>query len=308
MPNIYDDGDFSAARVNGPAQVEYPFYGEGDSATRIIRQPMMVDAGAYAPLALDTAHPTITGAYFVGDEQHMPAGAGILSFVRVYATIPPFRESPLGSMSHPFPAITTTAGGTLLPAVTGVGARGGVLAPGVLTQINFAAAHTAAIGEPLMVSLPYSYMSGGASYGGQMSGIASVTHIVSPTSLAINYLYPYWLGFLTWDTANSKVWRNIVQQREEKTINTGSKAGYTYFLPGVTSGIETWADIPIEQPFSPVLASNGNEVTYVSNVTIPTANDYVGMVGRGEFLIASSAVSRWLGNIFVRETILVAAK
>ena len=75
----------TATRVDGPTP-EYPI--KRNLSAVFWRETWWQTEADYTPLALDTAHGTIAGAYLVSEENHARVGGGVLSWTRVYATVP----------------------------------------------------------------------------------------------------------------------------------------------------------------------------------------------------------------------------
>lgn len=88
----YSDGSFSTAAHHGAPTTMRPFYGLGDPAHVVLTQPCMVDRSGYAPLAVGTAHPTISGLYLAEENSDSDALAGLMIFNRIYINKPATRD------------------------------------------------------------------------------------------------------------------------------------------------------------------------------------------------------------------------
>jgi hypothetical protein len=76
-----------------------------------------------------------------------------------------------------------------------------------------------------------------------------------------------------------------------------------YFLPGVSSGIESAADIPIMQPTPIIDHVSGNRTDTITDQTSPSLDDYFEMIRDDIKIVAEpSSLTRWRGNIWERRT------
>ena len=108
MAAIKTDGTFTTATLCSPYRITLPI--ERDITAKIVEQDFMVAYGSYTPLALDTAHPTVTTAYLVKEAGHTQIGNGIIQFTRVYATIPANRDD-YDTFTYTFPGLYSTGDG-----------------------------------------------------------------------------------------------------------------------------------------------------------------------------------------------------
>jgi hypothetical protein len=81
---------------------------------------------------------------------------------------------------------------------------------------------------------------------------------------------------------------------------TSGRMARAYFLsnPG---------DIPVFNEFRPT-DQYGTEVTQIDDNTIPSADEYIAMVQGLQEIIKQSTVRKWMGDIWVRETLYVHPK
>jgi len=95
--------------------------------------------------------------------------------------------------------------------------------------------------------------------------------------------------------------------RYPKSIPTGSVVDYTYYLPGVTTGIATFSDV-IETPvFTVINPFSGQEIGWLSDLTTPTVTAYLAKVTAGEYLVVASEIKQYKGNIIQRADVKVRA-
>ena len=66
-------------------------------------------------------------------------------------------------------------------------------------------------------------------------------------------------------------------------------------------------DIPVFNEFRPT-DQYGTEVTQIDDNTIPSADEYIAMVQGLQEIIKQSTVRKWMGDIWVRETLYVHPK
>lgn len=86
MPIYATDGDFVTATMFGPARTSFPI--ERDNTAKIIEQDFMQNFDDFVPLALNTPHPEIAGAYLIAEMPLEDMGAGVAKWTRRYATVP----------------------------------------------------------------------------------------------------------------------------------------------------------------------------------------------------------------------------
>ena len=291
-----------------PAKITYPFANQGDTATKMVHQPLLQLADRYAPPTLGTAFVgatdanfsgspvTIGSAYCIGDTEPQPADAGLVSFTRMWANIPASRTVPTGTTLYQFVGLTVGSAGTV-KTITAMSLNAATL---VLTS----AAHGLSVGNFISVSLQFSL---GGAY--TLSTIFT-SPITATTTNTVTVSY----GALSTSTLISGNMRQTDPYRNTFQAKTSTFTQFEYALPGVTSGITTLIDFQPASPFSPILASNGQSIAdyaelgnRLSTLTSPTDTEYRAMIVASSLLTAESDISVWEGLILERKTLLVRA-
>ena len=290
MPASYEDGSFSTAAINGDDRVDRPFAEQGDSATQVIYRPMIVNRANYAPLALNTAHPTVATAYLVNERNFQDAGCDVMTFERVYAQIPAARRRPSGDESFQFPGLTTTAVDPTERAITS-----GTFSSGTTLTLTTSTAHTLDAGDFLFISMQY-----------KLGNSTSTTSFIAvalagTTGSTVVIAFTYSGGTPTFNTSGFSpfLMEGLFPGRSAFTRSVTTVTDFEYFLPGVTPGITDLEDVQPEQPYLAVSRTTGATVSSLSGAD---ASAYRQLVISGGYLTSASKVLTYRGNILVRET------
>jgi len=92
-----------------------------------------------------------------------------------------------------------------------------------------------------------------------------------------------------------------VQPRGSTTLATGTFTDFTYYLPGVTSGIAVPTDVPLSETFR-------IQAPLLSPGPVPSATEYDAKVTNGDLLLIESSITRYAGNIIQRADVKVKAQ
>ena len=290
MPTQFDDGDFTTAQPNGAERVDRPFAEQGDSDTQVIFRPMLVNKADYVKLPLDTPHPTVTDAYLTTEKSFENYGTGLISFERVYAQIPVSRLGVFtGSQAFTYPGYNTEGNtdGTVR-TITNITEND--------TVSTLIVNNTVTIGDVVSVSASWTGAIGVA-FGGFRVALSGTT--ASQVKVALipsgdNFDF----GFL--------IELDFEPRASESTV-TGSITDFTYFLPGVTPGISLPTDVVEDGTFKILDTNTLASTSILSTATIPNFVGYQSKIDAGEYLIASSKVTRWRGNILQKANLKVRA-
>jgi hypothetical protein len=221
-----------------------------------------------------------SSAYFVGDFNHTPLDGGIVEFERVFSNIPATRNAEFtGSQAFTYPGFDTDGNtdGTDR-TVTAVSNSGQV------TTIT--ATNTISVGDIVYVSLNWTGTVA-VSFNGFRVALSGTTASVVKVAL---------IGGGT-TFANGTVTELDSQPRPQKAMTTGSITDFTYYLPGVTGGITTAADVTEDTTFSILNTSTMAATNIMSETTIPAYIEYQADIDAGNYIIIASEVTRWRGNI-----------
>lgn len=108
MAAFKTDGTFTTATLHGNYRRSFPI--EGDTTAQIIEQDFIIASGSFSPLALDTAHATVSSAKLVSEGPQSDIGGGLVQWTRTYATVPANRDE-FETFSYTFPGLYATGGG-----------------------------------------------------------------------------------------------------------------------------------------------------------------------------------------------------
>ena len=134
MSALKTDGTYTSAAIHGAARFSCPI--EGDSATTQFEQDYRVTFANYSPLAIGTAHGTLTTHYLLRESPLEDMGGGIAKFTRTYCKVPANR-SEYETFSYNF------IGFWIPPSVGGIGSQGrDRFTQTVLSRIDYAYALT----------------------------------------------------------------------------------------------------------------------------------------------------------------------
>ena len=299
----YTSGDFTSARANGESWIEYPFIEYGDNTTKVYHLVCEVNEVDYAPIALDTTMASASNAdvislpftadaaaYHVGDFGKAKIDGGLTRFDRVFRTIPLTRNNVFGgttAFSYPGRAANKVGGADR--TVTAASNTAGVT--------TLACTNTVSVGESLYYTVRttqegITLTSSGYAYA--LSGTSGGVIKIPATTLGNTFV-------------SGTVTELVIQPSAQKTISTGTLVDYTYYLPGVTSGITNPEDVTESAVFSPFSAYTGAAVNTLTNTTIPDQATYNTQVSSGDYLIIESNVTRLQGNIIQKADVKVRA-
>ncbi len=294
----YTSGDFTTPRSVTDSWVEYPFIEQGDNATKIYHLVCVVNESDYVPIALDVTMSTAAladvidlpftadaSAYFIGDYNKAKIEGGLVRFDRQFANIPADRSGILtGTSAYTFPGIKADKNDTIENAATGFSATS--------TTTTLTCANSASVGDTVLCSL--------------ITTDGSVTITVSRASRTAlsgtnsTQVIVDKLNSLSTFTSGS-VEEFVAQPRGSTSLATGTFTDFTYYLPGVTTGITIPSDVPLSETFriqGPLLDPG----------TVPSASEYDAKVTAGDFLLIESSITRYAGNIIQRADVKVKAQ
>lgn len=114
MPNnIITDGDFTTPAVASALRYSAPFVQYGVKDLYVVDQDFVIDAAFFSPLAIDTAHPTLSGFFLAMETPPVPvAFEGTVKWTRRYAKVPTNFSHAGGTYVYTFPVIFTGVNAT----------------------------------------------------------------------------------------------------------------------------------------------------------------------------------------------------
>jgi len=294
----YTSGDFTKPREGNKSWVEYPFIEEGDNATKVYHLVCVVNEANYTPIALDTTMASATNAdvidlpfaadataYFVGDYNKTKIEGGLVRFDRQFADIPASRSSILtGTSAYTFPGVEADKDDTIERTASGFSATS--------TTTTLTCTNTVTVGDTVLCSLSTT------------DGSITVTvNRASRTALAGTTTSQVVVSRLGASTTfvSGRVEEFNVQPRGSTTLATGTFTDFTYYLPGVTSGIAVPTDVALSETFR-------IQAPLLSPGTVPSATEYDAKVTNGDLLLIESSITRYAGNIIQRADVKVKAQ
>jgi len=293
----YTSGDFTTPRAGTESWIEYPFIEQGDSSTKVYHLVCVVNEVNYTPIALDIPMITATladvielpfvdtSAYFVGDYNKTKIEGGLVRFDRQFANIPASRSSILtGTSAYTFPGVEADKDDTIERTASGFSATS--------TTTTLTCTNTVTVGDTVLCSLSTT------------DGSSTITvSRSSRTALAgtnSSQVVVDKLNTLTTFVSGSVEEFNV-QPRGSTTLATGTFTDFTYYLPGVTSGITVSTDVPLSETFR-------IQAPLLSPGTVPSATEYDAKVTNGDLLLIESSITRYAGNIIQRANVKVKAQ
>jgi len=294
----YTSGDFTKPRAGTESWVEYPFIEEGDNTTKVYHLVCAVNEANYTPIALDTTMASATNAdvidlpfaadataYFVGDYNKTKIEGGLVRFDRQFADIPASRSSILtGTSAYTFPGVEADKDDTIERTASGFSATS--------TTVTLTCTNTVTVGDTVLCSLSTTDGSSTLTVSRQARTALAGTSTSQVVVDRFNTLTTFVSG---------SVEEFNVQPRGTTTLATGTFTDFTYYLPGVTSGITVSTDVPLSETFR-------IQAPLLSPGTVPSATEYDAKVTNGDLLLIESSITRYAGNIIQRADVKVKAQ
>lgn len=282
------DGDFTVAVAQGKPRRTYPI--RGDTSSFYVEQDFMQYFANFAALALNTVHPDIAACYLVQESPQTDLGGGICRWTRTYAKIPANRiwyetypyQVP-GILQDPLvyaAAISSAAETSAYPSKNTITHTSTTISPylavGDLVRIFFPVVTAGVIVERYFDRIVKSANAGAQTF---------TVDLVPGLATAVNRWF-----------FRVKIRRQPFSQVVLSSVH------YDYYLPGVTGGITTVADIPILNP-TPIIDPEGNRMESYTEYTTPTLATYrASVVAQDSIVAEASQLHPWMGNIWERIT------
>jgi len=262
----------------------------------LLTEDALVRKAEYTATALNTADSEFTSAYLVANDITSEQGDAVF-IRRTFATIPANRTEQIGSYAYSFPGLT---GGTPVTTYTPSGYTGSIPGPYVITI----GTHTIVTGNKVRVGTSSTITVGPIVLTANSSAVGTVTAYTATTITVGTLAFQNYPGGTNTFTSVALFIRGAGQI----TLPAPAYRTYEYFLPGVTSGITSAADIFPFEVFSPYTTTTGEAVTSLSNISTPTTTDYMALITARNYLCVESVVEQYLGNIVSRNSTFVQAK
>lgn len=273
--------NFETAVAVNPPRRSFPII--GDVATEMLEQDYRQFLSNFSATALSTVHPSAAAFYLVAETPRRPLGADVVEWTRVYSEIPAQRNEYQtfayripglnGTQTYSWKLITTSSG---TPTVT------------LTTNV----VHGLSAGDNVYVG--YWFTDSGT--GGSFSRLARREVIAAPTTTTFTVT-----EIIEDGTVNYQKVVNSGTIRRPRSESVNSRLQFDYYVPGVSGGITTPADITILQP-TKILDPEGNEVDSYNDLTTPSQDTYLASTVGNEIVVQESSLSRWHGDIWERVT------
>lgn len=264
MPDTLIDGNFLEAEAVGAPRYEYPFRKNGDRVTALFEQDYWQRSATFTPQELATRHPELADFYLIAESPPAPIFADLLRFTRTYARIPT-RQTEWSSFIVPLPDPAGSGGQEGYFARVGQNidvAPRCYLFPNYLfgggafyRPIKNSPSHVAGLGgNAITWSVPNH----------SFDNTKEVLHLQDGTALFGGVLIiPPGTGATTWQYVNANAINvtyaanfnygtpvHAFSQYNRASFGTGSRylrcrRITDFYLPGVSPGIATEADIPL---------------------------------------------------------------
>lgn len=280
---------FTTAEQTGEYLVEYPL-GESEPTARIVSAPFECFRANYSrPAPNATLSYDSSTFYFLDDVAFTDRGASLIRWTRRWATVPASWSEPLDTV-FTFPSFigANTFGTTY--AISGCTISG--------ANLIFANATSSGIAAGDSVFAAMNYTRNGIAYSQTFRALAVATTNSSQTTLP-GVLF----GSGSLSSISGYLAKSLPARTDQLSALSAGRIVRDYALSSVTS-LNT--DLPLADLFAP-MTSAGVQVNDLTATTIPSSTTYATLIAsRGE-IVTECTRSRYLGNIFVRETKLVVA-
>jgi hypothetical protein len=293
------DASFAQVRAVAQTYIEYPFIEIGDNTTKVYHMICQQNRDDYdaSQVALDTTMASAANAgviklpfaadataYFVGDFGHSPIDGGLVEFERVFANIPQTLNGVFtGTQSYTYPGYQTTLSQSGTDrTITGITTSSGI---STVTCTN-----SVSVGDVVYIVATWTGAITKTFTGYRVALTGTTGSAVKVADLQ---------GGTTFD--NGTLTELDYQPRGQKSQLTGSITDYSYYLPGVTGGITDPTDVTEDDVFQITNTTTLEASQFVSETTLPDLATYDASVTAGDYIIVSSEVNRWKGNILVKE-------
>jgi hypothetical protein len=297
MPDTLHDGSFLAPITNGPRRYEYPFRMNGDRVSALFEQEYWQAATTFTPTEWSVPHPTEPEFYLVKETEPVEFMAGLVKYVRTFARVPA-RQTEWNSILVQMPEPTTSGGLQTLfgPFVSNGNNTSNQYGGGILAANYFFG--LGAYYRPLKTGTP-------VAFSGNRTAITCTNHsltngqaivMIGGSNISVAAFAQQWDGS-QWSYINA----NAINGPNAFDANYmglqvyltgysrgsfGSGSRYLrcrrvtdFYLPGITPGITTEADIPL-----PSDQSNSSE--FIDAL----------LAGGGDINVQVGELTRWRGS------------
>lgn len=253
MPDTLIDGNFSGPVEVGEVRLEYPFRKNGDRTTAFFEQDYWQRLETYVPVELGAPHPTLRDFYLIKESKPVQMIANAVRFTRTYSRIPT-TQTVYSTVSFNKPSLVGVATVANANNVTGSGTYTsiGSFYPYISYCWDFT---NNRVFGPLTVTT--------SATSGSDTNLTWTGHGITTQRFVVNVSGTYYifnsgqysvtdantlklLGF-TFGTAATSAFKYL-RDYTPGIDRVSCKSVSTFYLPGVTAGITTGADISIPNP------------------------------------------------------------
>lgn len=282
---------FTTETQIGGYTVEYPL-GAAEPTAIVVSAPFaQVTANYSRPAANTLLSFNGTNCYFVSDENFRPFGGhvgDVTEWDRKWASVPASWTEP-EEYAYVYPAFSVGTNTSNAYAITAIAQVGTGFAP--TYNITSSTANISA-GD-------YVYISANYTRGNQQVQSGSWANVTAASGTVLTVKGTAFSGSGNFTSVSGTVRKGLPGRTTRPSLIVGSQILNDYVL---TSTTNIDADLPLLQPFAPVVAITGEATTNLTASTLPTSTAYANLVVTGGSLIVECSRRRYAGNIYRRST------
>lgn len=233
-------------------------------------------------------------AYFVRQGTLRDREGAQVGYERLFANVPQSWDEP-EEFAYTYPAVlVATALGTAYTVTA-------MAASGANTVLSSSTATGIAANDTVLLNLAFTRPGYPATV--RWATFAKVASVSAGVSVTISSPFPG-TGIFS-NVSGTLAKANQFARLVPKSIIVGSRLFHEYALSSEAT-LDT--DLPLFQPFSPVITATGEITDTLSTATTPTGATYAALVTGGGEIVAECTRRRYLGNIYCRTTRFVPAR
>ncbi len=280
--------------LSGLAAGQYFVIRQSDTTFKLAASAVDAAAGTAVNFTTDgSCTLALPAAYLVEESPLRDGDAGQCKYERTFATVPA-AWSEADPLPYRFPAYAGTAAGT--PATINALAFNPGNTPADYT-VTTSAAHGLTAGNLVAVAITYTWA------GNVVSAQLFTRVIAVPTTTT--FRIAGLVGNTTFTSVSGTAATASGGRIVPEELIASGRMLHEYAL---SAAADLDDDLPIVQRFAPVNLASGYVVDELSASTLPTATAYAGYVADRSELVAECTRQPYLGNIYVRRTLLLPAQ
>lgn len=273
-PDTLIDGNWLAPDTTGARRFRFPFRANGDLVSGLFDEDYWQTGATYAPEKFGTPHPALRDFYFIAETDPSPGLAELQAFTRTFARIPAQQIDYSNlSLTKPTPAGTDTAIQQIGSAGAVTNLNNGSLNTGYLYSPDTFAFYNAdtvitCTNPGAAGQLRLNWTAHGVTTQDIQFGDATRWLVSSPNYTIIDADHIDLQGGFSTSAGNVTRASKKLRAYTPGLAMLSCKLVSDFYLPGVSSGITTAADLPIPadllNPDAFISAALANPTGYVS--------------------------------------------